>query len=261
MLASDVITITILFIVVSIAQAYKAVFVSSLANLIYENFIHFITQQKSSLGSLTDFVYIPTAYYAYEASSPMSKNEHKRKMREIANRKMMYIADTFTLLNPILLELDDLDNTQSIKTILSHANVIYVDGGNTFYLQKYILSTGFWAFAQTSLDKGCLYIGESAGGIAATKSIKTAYWKGWDDPGAATDVDWNEVTVVGGGLADFSLFMHHDEEYYGDLVKLKTPELGHDLVSLSDNEFIVVDTDAKQLHAKYRVINGRLIYL
>ena len=36
-------------------------------------------------------------------------------------------------------------------------------------------------------SSGCLYVGASAGAIVAGKSIETALWKGWDDPGVAGD--------------------------------------------------------------------------
>ena len=37
---------------------------------------------------------------------------------------------------------------------MSSASIIYVDGGNTFYLQKYIIQTSFWNAVQPFLDKG-----------------------------------------------------------------------------------------------------------
>ena len=40
---------------------------------------------------------------------------------------------------------------------MSEASLIYVDGGNTFYLQKHIIQSAFWAGIQPFLDNGKKY--------------------------------------------------------------------------------------------------------
>ena len=44
-----------------------------------------------------------------------------------------------------------------IKLKMSEASLIYVDGGNTFYLQKHIIQSAFWAGIQPFLDNGKKY--------------------------------------------------------------------------------------------------------
>ena len=111
-----------------------------------------------------------------------------------------------------------------------------MDGGNTFYLQKYILETDFWNVAQNTLRNGCVYIGASAGGTVAGKSIETAYWKGWDDPDVAGEsYPWTKERLQGGNICSgHSFFMHYDDVTHQSLVHSKAPELGHPLRTISD---------------------------
>ena len=99
-----------------------------------------------------------------------------------------------------------------------------MDGGNTFYLQKHIQLTKFWSVVDPILKKGCAYIGASAGAIVAGQSIKTAYWKGWDDENVG--FEWNEETLKGHGLVEYDIFPHYVKDQHHDLLetKLRTHE-------------------------------------
>ena len=37
---------------------------------------------------------------------------------------------------------------------MKKASVLYVDGGNTFYLQRHIIQSSFWKVVNPFLDKG-----------------------------------------------------------------------------------------------------------
>ena len=59
----------------------------------------------------------------------------------------------FILISFIFTDSVDISKDKILKK-MSSANMIYVDGGNTFYLQKYILQSSFWKSLQPFLDKG-----------------------------------------------------------------------------------------------------------
>ncbi|CAM9270341.1 unnamed protein product [Phaeothamnion confervicola] len=92
------------------------------------------------------------------------------------------------------------------------AHSIYVDGGNTFYLQHFIRRTGFAAAIDELVRRrGAVYIGVSAGAIVAGRSASTALWKGWDDP-AVVDDDWTAAEALDGlDLAGGRSFFPHYE--------------------------------------------------
>jgi len=223
--------------------------------------------------------YVPTATYVYDPSSPRAKGEQRRRARYEAKQKMAQLSSAFGLEQSALLELDAPTlSEQKLRDALSNANVVYVDGGNTFYLQYYLQKTNFWPLLAQA-DVG-VYIGSSAGGICAARSCATALWKGWDDPNifpatppsssstAAVEeaFEWNERTLAGRNLArgdealgDFSVFMHHAERFE-ELVASKAPSLGHNVVCLRDDEALVLrkgETRAMLLHADGRIEEPR----
>jgi len=84
---------------------------------------------------------------------------------------------------------------EQIVSELSNADVIWVNGGNTFYLLDVARKTGFMEVVNNLVrNKGVRYGGTSAGTILASPSIGSASWGG-------EDADKNIV-----GLTDLSAF-------------------------------------------------------
>ena len=86
-------------------------------------------------------------------------------------------------------------------------------------------------------DEGALYVGASAGSIVAGRTIRTALWKGWDDPKAAgPEADWEADGAYDAlGLVDVSFFPHYDAASWGGLVDRQRRSLGHACVVLADD--------------------------
>ena len=61
--------------------------------------------------------------------------------------------------------------------LLELKDIIFVEGGNTFYLLKAMRACNFEKIIRKLLKEGKVYIGASAGSIVAGKTIKTAGWK------------------------------------------------------------------------------------
>jgi peptidase E len=96
---------------------------------------------------------------------------------------LSFIANSLNIDNADLLELDQSNlNELKLKEILGVGNkkqiFVYVDGGNTFYLQKFILQSNLFNHLECE-DTEYIYLGCSAGAIVAGKSIETAFWKGY----------------------------------------------------------------------------------
>ena len=112
---------------------------------------------------------------------------------------------------------------------LSTAECIWVAGGNTFFLWYWMRRSGVDEIIRRRvLEEGAVYVGQSAGAIVAGATIRTAFWKGWDDPNAAPqDADWSEeANLKGMGLVpDLACFPHFGGEWSA-LVQEKAPELG-----------------------------------
>jgi peptidase E len=228
-------------IVIAASRSMKTLFLSRLSTV--SSLTHF-RDAVSNIVSISKIAYVPTASYCLDKRSSKPIGEQRRRARYDAKQKAKILSDTFGASEVVLLELDA-QNIQrdDITKKLEDSSMIYVDGGNTFYLQHHILRTGFWDAAEPLLNSGCLYAGASAGAIVAGKSIRTAYWKGWDDPTiVGDDFDWNEDTLRGRGLCDYSMFMHYDEAIHKDLVRSRAPELDHPVRTLTDNMAILQQT-------------------
>lgn len=170
-------------------------------------------------------IYIPTAQYGFDPSGKKSKGEQRRRARYDAKQKLQLISDFFSASESHIMELDSpsITSERDISSVLDKSQIVYVDGGNTFYLQYHMLRSGFWPALRQHFTtmENCIYIGASAGAIVAGNSIETAYWKGWDDPNVVgNDFEWTQERKRGAGLVmDESFFMHYDEASHAEMVQ------------------------------------------
>ena len=131
-------------------------------------------------------------------------------------------------------ELDIKDKTEKeLRKILSDKNVIYVQGGNSFYLLKYIRESGFDKVVKDLINQGVVYIGVSAGSMVACQTIETANWKHQDK----NEVGLEDFTAM--GLVPFNVFVHYSPEYTStvgeELSKSKFP-----LHLLTDSQALLI---------------------
>jgi dipeptidase E len=96
---------------------------------------------------------------------------------------------------------------------LEFKDIIYVEGGNTFYLLKAMRECNFERVIKKLLKMGKVYVGSSAGSIVAGRSIQTAEWIG----------DRNTVHLKdlrGLNIVPFDIFCHYRPEY-AEIIKQK----------------------------------------
>ena len=137
-------------------------------------------------------------------------------------------------------------------------HVVYVEGGNTFWLH-HCLENGNWREALQALVQrdDTLYCGASAGMIVAGAAMETACWKGWDDPsvvpGRESPDDWRGVPGLDwcGGWA---FFPHHVDGEWGETVRQRGAELRKqvrggvvEVCSLRDDQVCHVDGAAGRI--------------
>ena len=96
-------------------------------------------------------------------------------------------------------------------------NLVWVGGGNTFYLRHWMRQSGFDRVVERTCTPedgpAAIYVGASAGAICAGSSIEPAFWKGWDSPSVVPDVDWSSERATRGlglGGAGVHFFPHFD---------------------------------------------------
>ena len=94
-----------------------------------------------------------------------------------------YVEDGRMALDSLGLIVKELEITQcsknKIKDVLDDCDCIYISGGNTFFLMQELRKIGTDKLIIEQIEKGKLYIGESAGAMILAPNIK--YAKDMDD--------------------------------------------------------------------------------
>lgn len=148
------------------------------------------------------------------------------------------VRKELTDLGFILTEVDiEKIHGQELADILEKQDVIFVNGGNTFYLLYWAKISGFNKITPNLLNQGKVYIGLSAGTILVGQSVETAEWKGFDDPSVVKLENWHGL-----GLVNFNLFVHYDPKYR-ELIDQKKLSLKTKLICLTDQQAVAVIDD------------------
>lgn len=127
------------------------------------------------------------------------------------------------------------ENAGSLREKLFGLEVVYVNGGNAFYLLDWVRKSGFDGAIREFLKMGGIYVGVSAGTILTGPRIDLAGWKeDWDKniPGL------NDTTGL--SLVDFAIAPHYLE---GDFAILsgRAKDIDYAVVALTDKQAILVD--------------------
>jgi peptidase E len=198
-------------------------------------------------------VYIPTASNVLSQISEKPKGEQRRRQRYEAKQKLKLLVSELGMEQGTVLEIEDPKlSTLDIQQCLSRADIVYVDGGNTFFLQYHILKSGFWDAVDPLLKSNkLLYMGASAGAIVAGQSIETAFWKGWDNPNPVglENHRWDHDNLRGRGLYEKSLFMHFDKDTHSALVEEKQKTLGIEGVHCLRDDACLLIPNNLELHS------------
>lgn len=109
-------------------------------------------------------------------------------------------------------------------------DVIYVFGGNTFYLLKYARQSGFIKHAKEILENK-VYVGVSAGSIIAGPDISLAGWEGGD----RNDIGLEDM--AGMSLAPFCVMPHWQE---GRMIPREAAEYPNEIQYIEDNGAVIV---------------------
>lgn len=127
-------------------------------------------------------------------------------------------------------------NADILRKDLAKFNVIFVDGGNTFYLLDHARKSGFRdAIKDLLQDNTRVYVGVSAGSILVGPSIELAGWRPFNDNNIVGITD-----LTGLELVDLAVFPHFKEEY-SSLIKNFDKDVKYQIIALPDESAIVVN--------------------
>lgn len=157
------------------------------------------------------------------------------------------IENETNTLQSLGLKVDVLDvssaSYESIVSALTKNDIIFVGGGNTFYLLQELRRSGADKIVAQEVNKGKLYIGESAGAVIACPDI--GHCSGMDSPEKAPDL----TDYTGLGLVDFYIVPHIGNEEMGEAAKKAVEEYNSrlDLKIITDRQVIQVDGENNRI--------------
>lgn len=141
------------------------------------------------------------------------------------------------------MEIDDPTKwpAEKIHEAISASNIVYLEGGETYYLQRHLIESKFWSIATPIMEaQSTLLMGASAGSICSGQSITTAEWKGWDKPEiAGEDFEWDSERQRGAALADYKIFPHYVPSSHDSIISKQQASAPEKVVCIQDHEMCV----------------------
>jgi len=126
-------------------------------------------------------------------------------------------------------------------------DLIYMEGGNSFYLLNSIRESGFDKFLEEWIVSKP-YIGVSAGSYVTCPTIEMATWK-------HADRDRHGLTDLAGlNFVDFLVTVHYDEKYK-EFIKKGKENSEYPLKIIKDGQALLIQDDKVTLLGNQEVIN------
>ena len=127
--------------------------------------------------------------------------------------------------------------SEQIRNSFTKNDMIFVGGGNTFFLLQELKRSGADQILIQEVNKGKLYIGESAGAVAAAPDI--GYSAEMDSPEKASDLK----DYTGLGLVDFYVVPHVGNPDMGEGAEKIMEKYGSELelIAIDDDQAILVE--------------------
>lgn len=133
------------------------------------------------------------------------------------------------------------ENERSLKDKFNDCDVIYVSGGNTFYLLDWVRKSGFDKVIKPLLEQGKIYIGVSAGSVLFGPDISIS---GWDPSWDINDVGLTDLSGL--NIVPFAISPHFTESER-KVLERKNKEVNYPVLAITDAQAIIIDGNKQEL--------------
>ena len=133
--------------------------------------------------------------------------------------------------------------SQALREKLTQKDVIWLGGGNTFYLRWILRATGADEIIKDLVSHGKVYAGWSAGAVVAGPTLQ--YFDTMDDTNEAP-----EVILDGLQLTDIVVVPHLDNKDFDEDAKKANQQLkqtGYHTVTLRDDQVMVIKGEERRI--------------
>ncbi len=202
----------------------RKLFLTSSSDLLYDHLQGFLEKPVDEVK----IAWITTA----KKGSPNKEyvEKHRKKMNQLGWK--------FT-------EIDIEGKTEEeLRELLEDKDIIYMHGGNTFYLLRAIKAGIFEKVLAEKLDQGALYVGTSAGTYVACPTIEMAEWKRDRRYFRFEDQD-----LIAMGLVSFLVMVHFEPKHEED-IRVGMSKTDLDVYVLSDEQGLYVEDGEVRLVGK-----------
>lgn len=127
-----------------------------------------------------------------------------------------------------------------VRDVLDKADIIFVGGGNTFYLLDQANKSGFTKVTPEYVNKGVLYIGGSAGSYIACPTIEAAGWMNSD----RNVVNITDLTAM--NLVPYIIKAHYEPQK-SVAIKEAMRNCKYPVKILTDNQALLAINDKYQI--------------
>lgn len=131
----------------------------------------------------------------------------------------------------------DFESPKELESALLGYDIVWFNGGNTYYLRWAIKKSGAEKVIKNILDKGVVYAGDGAGAVIAGPTLE--HYEIADDPSVAP-----EHITDGLQLFDTALIPHWGSEEYSEVLgklEKKLIDDAYKTLRLTDDEFLMIE--------------------
>lgn len=132
---------------------------------------------------------------------------------------------------------------EELRRQLLDKDVIFVQGGQPFYLLKQAKNSGFIDIVKELLQKGVIYIGASAGTYLTCPTIETAFWK----RKKRAVFGLNDFSAM--NLVPFIIFVHYKPEHKR-MIKASYKSSKYPVKILTDEQALLITDNKVELVGK-----------
>ena len=199
-------------------------FLTSQASEMMDRIVSMLDRPASELK----LAFIPTAGDPYGQNKPWMDADREQIV------KLGFKVADFDLKNK---------TEEETRETLSKFDIIFVAGGNTFYLLDRARKSGFIKVAKELVKQGKIYIGSSAGSYIACPTIEAASWK-HADRNISGLTDLSALNLV-----NFVLTAHY-EESLKECIEEKKKTCQYPVIILTDKQMVVVEDKSYKIIKK-----------
>lgn len=198
----------------------KKLFLASYASMVVDKVLDILPRKPNYLT----LAFIPTARDPYKITATFDPEKEKLKSMGFS------------------IKVVDLKNKtkEELRKDFKDVDVIFVAGGNIFYLLEKAIESGFFELVKELVGQGVVYIGSSAGSVLAGPDVDII--RELDDPNKAP----NLKTTEGLKLVDFIILPHYGEGAYKEKtmkVYKQWKNSNYRIIPLTDKQAVIVTGD------------------